>query len=976
MAAMALMLLVLAVHLPQALHADAFPYALQWKRLVPGIVGGALVQRDSLVFAGTTDGRVLAIGRDDGLRRWHRRGFGPVRKGIAVVDGNPAFADAWGAVRILDSFDGADIWTFRGQSWGDAALAVEGDLVYASSADGWLYALERGDGRERWRVRIGSRLGAKPLVVSGRLYALANDGRLLVVDAVNGALLQSVDIGALAPGGMHVRSGLLLGAFSDGYVRAYQEQTLDPKWQRWLGAKTWLTVMGKTIVCAADNGWLYGLHLSDGRVVWKRDLGAEPMGAAVEGPRGEVAVGTAVGRVVAVDPMDGQLAWQVELLDDRGAHLQKGENGLFVRGGDDYLYAFAETEPLAVEGDVLWECWWQVLERGNKTGFRRQQLLRDREKGQAVFRLAEEMVQWRGSFRRSEGQVLIGRNFRPLAVEERLIEGSQVIELSGRWQGDTLRVDRRLAGHRVSSAATVAVEAVPMELALLKLWREGRARAGRSDSLRIVDYDYMASDWLYFTFGVEEQTPVGRGMAVRIGSVADATQARLMAWVDADGRSLRLVDTETGSEQLRADEATARAWVPPGPGRKARMSHGLANPPAVKELVIALPDSVDELKFIEDRRQALRQAADGRWQLVIRAVPYNGRGALDLPIHTADLAPYLQSSLYIQVEDARIQELARALQGNERDAWRVALRLRQWVYDHMIPRDTNVRFKSTVEVLEDMEGTCSEYAAVFLALCRAVGLPARAAVGFLATSTGELVLHIWTQVYVGEWIDLDPSWAAETVDAAHIKTGQGLLTPEGLRKLNGPLARWLARIDTLQLVEYTTDDRRFSSRAEALFSTGFEAEKRFVDEGAQEMYHQVMLLPWNHRSAQALIHIARYRLRRGDLDDAEWALNHLLQQKGADRGAEVLFYMARLADARDQPDRSKAFLRELVRNFPDGDWADDALAQLAERAENEGGCEAALSLYRRLHEQYSRTGWGAVAESALAQCRDGRVGVP
>ena len=76
MAAMALMLLVLVLHLPQALHADAFPYALQWKRLVPGIVGGALVQRDSLVFAGTTDGRVLAIGRDDGLRRWHRRGFG------------------------------------------------------------------------------------------------------------------------------------------------------------------------------------------------------------------------------------------------------------------------------------------------------------------------------------------------------------------------------------------------------------------------------------------------------------------------------------------------------------------------------------------------------------------------------------------------------------------------------------------------------------------------------------------------------------------------------------------------------------------------------------------------------------------------------------------------------------------------------------------------------------------------------------
>ena len=75
----------------------------------------------------------------------------------------------------------------------------------------------------------------------------------------------------------------------------------------------------------------------------------------------------------------------------------------------------------------------------------------------------------------------------------------------------------------------------------------------------------------------------------------------------------------------------------------------------------------------------------------------------------------------------------------------------------MIPRDTNVRLKSTLEVLQDMEGTCSEYAALYMALCRAAGIPARAAVGFLVGPAGELGLHIWTQVYVGEWIDLDPS---------------------------------------------------------------------------------------------------------------------------------------------------------------------------------------------------------------------------
>ena len=93
---MALLLFVLALCLPWPLRAAPFPYALQWKRLVPGIVGGALVQCDSLVFVGTTDGRVLAVDRADGVRRWQRRGYGPVHKGLVLVDGAPAFADAWG----------------------------------------------------------------------------------------------------------------------------------------------------------------------------------------------------------------------------------------------------------------------------------------------------------------------------------------------------------------------------------------------------------------------------------------------------------------------------------------------------------------------------------------------------------------------------------------------------------------------------------------------------------------------------------------------------------------------------------------------------------------------------------------------------------------------------------------------------------------------------------------------------------------
>ena len=952
---------VFALQSPAVAVTNPFPYTLQWKRLVPGIGGGAVAWRDSLVYVGTTDGRVMAVSRADGVRRWQRRGLGPVRKDMVIAGADVLFGDAWGGVRRLAGADGMEVWAFQRQSWGDAAIALGAGLAHASGADGWLYALGLEDGVEAWRVRVGSRLAARPLVRHGRLYAPTTDGRLLAIDAMRGHVLQTLDMGALAPDGVHEQDGLLLVAFGDGYVRAYGQNGFALVWERRLGAQAALTVAGKRLVAAADNGWLYGLDIRAGSLVWKQSLGGAPTGPAIAGPRGEVAVGTAAGRALAIDAADGAVVWDVQLLMDKGVRLAAGGDGFYALGDDDYLYAFAEATPLKAEGAVQWEIWWNVLDQGRKIGYRRQQLLAGRAGGQPVWRLVEETVQWRRGFRRGAGQFLVGRDFRPLAAEERVIEGSQVVEFAARWQGDSLWVERRLAGYSIVDEAQIAPTAVPMEVALLKLAAEGRARPERVDSLQVVDYDHHTTRWLRFVFGVEERA----GLAVQIG--ADA--AELLAWIDEEGRPQRVLNPRTGAEQVRVNAETARTWVPPGSGRSVRLSHGPEHPTAVAEMIIALPE-VAGLQWVEDRRQALVVAEQGRRLLAVRAVPYDGSDAVELPIRDPALAPYLASSLYIQADDPQVRALARRLRGDKRDAWQVALRLRQWVFDHMIPRDTNVRFKSTLEVLQDMEGTCSEYAVLYMALCRAVGIPARAVVGFLAESSGELSLHIWTQVYVGEWIDIDPSQAAEIVSAAHIKTAQAALTPTGQRKLNGSLIGWLAQVDTLELVEYRTDRRRFSHRAEMLFAEAEEADKRFAEARAQELYHQLAALPWNHRSGAALVRIARSRLQRGELDDAEWALMRLLRLgRRGEEGDAGLFYLARLADARQETQRARDYLAKLVHDFPDGDLADEALGQLADRAREEGGCQQALPYYWRLREEYGRTGWASVAESAIERCR-------
>jgi transglutaminase-like putative cysteine protease len=67
---------------------------------------------------------------------------------------------------------------------------------------------------------------------------------------------------------------------------------------------------------------------------------------------------------------------------------------------------------------------------------------------------------------------------------------------------------------------------------------------------------------------------------------------------------------------------------------------------------------------------------------------------------------------------------------------------------------------------------------LFTALCRSIGIPARANVGIMY---GEdfFAYHMWPEVFVGQWIDLDPRWFSVDpssgeyyTDATHIKFGR------------------------------------------------------------------------------------------------------------------------------------------------------------------------------------------------------------
>jgi transglutaminase-like putative cysteine protease len=121
----------------------------------------------------------------------------------------------------------------------------------------------------------------------------------------------------------------------------------------------------------------------------------------------------------------------------------------------------------------------------------------------------------------------------------------------------------------------------------------------------------------------------------------------------------------------------------------------------------------------------------------------------------------------IQSGNPDIQRLAKGLMGADRDPRVVAGRINTWVHDSIKSRVT-FGVPNALEVLRTRTGDCNEHTQLFVALARAIGLPARIAAG-LAYVDGKFYYHAWPEVLLGDWVAVDPTFGQFPADAAHIR---------------------------------------------------------------------------------------------------------------------------------------------------------------------------------------------------------------
>ncbi len=165
-----------------------------------------------------------------------------------------------------------------------------------------------------------------------------------------------------------------------------------------------------------------------------------------------------------------------------------------------------------------------------------------------------------------------------------------------------------------------------------------------------------------------------------------------------------------------------------------------------------------------------------------------------LPYPDEDAWQTLERGAY-DGDDPLIAARARRIIGPERRVRRAVELLTQWVTEEVAL--TPGQGSATASYVLDQEvGDADGKAVLFVALCRAVGIPARPVAGFVYRD-GVFAYHSWAEVWLTEWVGVDPTLGQPFADASHIRLALGGLALPG--SLPAVIGRLRPRMLTIEV---------------------------------------------------------------------------------------------------------------------------------------------------------------------------------
>ena len=131
--------------------------------------------------------------------------------------------------------------------------------------------------------------------------------------------------------------------------------------------------------------------------------------------------------------------------------------------------------------------------------------------------------------------------------------------------------------------------------------------------------------------------------------------------------------------------------------------------------------------------------------------------------HRADLA----DEPLLQAHQLNVLRTAVTIAGTERDPRGIVDRLARWTHDSLAKAAAH-GVPDALATLRLRRGDARDHAQLFVAFSRALGIPARLA-GGLVLVNGTFYQHAWAEVWLRDWVAVDPTLGQFPADAAHVR---------------------------------------------------------------------------------------------------------------------------------------------------------------------------------------------------------------
>lgn len=294
-------------------------------------------------------------------------------------------------------------------------------------------------------------------------------------------------------------------------------------------------------------------------------------------------------------------------------------------------------------------------------------------------------------------------------------------------------------------------------------------------------------EWLVFDPATLRNAPatlqVGHRELVRVGDLPtpafrvdlEFSGLRTTAWVTDTGEVVR---EESPLGLLTVREPAERATSMAVPERvRADLLRAAAVVPVTKT-PIDEPRSVRRLRVRLEGAELSSPDLQGAGQTVVGdTVELRDPQTLEAGPADPDAGRYRGAQPLIESDAPEIRAEAEvAVRGVEGQRAR-AERLVRYV-NGLLDKKPTLSLPSAREVLRTKVGDCNEHTALYVAMARALGIPARIAVG-LACVRGAFYYHAWAEVYLEEkpgrglWLPVDPTFNQFPADATHVRLARG-----------------------------------------------------------------------------------------------------------------------------------------------------------------------------------------------------------